>query len=228
VVIEEPVLSKGKGSTRALLQKLRAEHYWTARRCYDPRLRERADLAGRVVIQMTQDGRGVVTRASARGGKGVPDRRKHRSTLQDAAVGACIAQRLVGASLPLPRKGGATSSFSVDLYPGDVPLPEPDTRLSPGRIDLGAVDRAAGLLAPLLGACFSEASARRPGLWGRLALRLAISPEGRVTEAQEVDSTFPDAGAVRCARAALESAVFPGASGEGALVVLPVRWAPPG
>lgn len=228
VVIEEPVLSKGKGDTKKLMKHLRAEHYWTARKCFDAQLREHPDLSGRVVLRATQNSRGVITQASARGATGVPDKRKHKTALKSATVGSCIASSLRGAALPLARKGGATFSFSVDLYPGDAPLPEPDNQTSPGRADLPAINLALARLAPALGACFEEASARKPGLWGRLAIRGELTEEGRLRSTGEVESTFPDTEATKCAQKRIEEANFPPPLEGTPLLVVPLRWAPPG
>lgn len=205
--------------------RLRAEHYWTARKCYDAQLREQPELAGRIVLRATQDRRGKIIKVSPQKG-GVPDKRKHKKRMTGTTVGTCIASALRGATLPLARKGGATFSFSIDLYPGDAPLPELDTKPSPVRIDLQSIQQKFLQMTPVLGACFEEASTRKPGLWGRLALRGELTQEGRLRSLQEIESTFPDTEAGKCVQKHLEQAEFPPPREGGSLVVFPMRWAP--
>jgi len=226
VVIEMPVI-QGKGDAPRLMKHLRAEHYWTARRCYEEQLREHPDLSGRVVLRLTQNARGVVTRAVSLGGKGVPDQRKHKTALKSAAFGACIASAFRGVTLPLARKGGATFSFSVDLYPGDAPLPERDTRPSEGRVDLAEIDLLVAAHAGALGRCFDEGERRHPGHWGRLALRLELGAQGQPEGLVEVESTFPDTETTRCVKERLGALRFPRPQGGTPRLVLPFRWAPP-
>lgn len=225
VVIGEPVAGRSKADTKTLMRHLRAEHYGTVRRCYDAALRHEPELGGRVVIRITIGKSGTITAASSQGGRGVPDQRKHRTALGSAEVGRCIASGLRGAHLPGAR-GGATVSFSVDVYPGDAPLPEPDSRSSPSRLDLEAADRVARGLAAPLEACFVAGLTAHPGLWGRLALRLDLGANGAVTDGREVDSTFPSTTVRDCALDVVRAARWPTPQGDQARVVVALRWPP--
>jgi hypothetical protein len=229
VVIGEPVVKRGKADARALMRALRAEQYWTVRRCYEPELRLAPTLEGRVVLELSLGRDGVVRSARAvKANRGVPDTRKHGHAMPGREVPSCLASRLKGARLPAPRSA-ASMLVSIDVYPGDAPLPERDTPASAGRMDLDAARAPLASLRPALDRCLEEASRRRPGLWGRLALRLTVSPAGEVAAAAEVESTFPDPAAARCAASVARAARLPAPTpaGSGAAVVLAVRWLPP-
>ncbi len=225
VVIEEPVVSgRGKQDTRAMMRHLRAEQYGVVRRCYDAALRQDPELGGRVVMRISLSKAGVITTASAQGARGVPDHRKHRTALGSADVGRCIASGLRGAHVGGAR--GGTFAFSIDVYPGDAPMPDLDTQPSPSRLDTAAADRVARSLAPSLDACFVAGRASQPGLWGRLALRLDVDARGAVQDAREVDSTFPSGSVRECAAGVLRQATWPAPDGDRARLVVALRWPP--
>ncbi len=225
VVIGEPVVVKGKADTRALMRVLRAEHYWTVRRCYDPALRDALKLDGRAVLALSLDAGGRVTKASTTRAK-VPDTRRHKTSMPDKEVVGCWVRGLTGAALPRPRGGRATVALSIDVWPGDAPLPEASAEPRPGRADLDEVARRTAARLPELDACVAAGREEHPGAWGRLALRVDVDTEGTAGEIAQTESTFPVASVVACATRVLREVAWPPARGGVARVVVPLR-APP-
>ncbi len=224
VVIGEPVLRKGKANTRELMRALRAEHYWTVRRCYDPALRGAPKLDGRAVLELSLDKAGRVLSAATSRAR-VPDTRQHKTSMTDEEVVRCWLRGLKGAELPRPR-GKATVAFSIDVWPGDAPLREVPASM-PGSLPLDEVERLVTARLPELDACVAEARAELPGAWGRLPLRVDVDEQGAPHEIAETESTFPAPSMVACATRVLRTLTWPKARGGTARVTVPLRVAPP-
>ncbi len=226
VVISEPVVKKGKLDTREAMRVLRREQYGAVRRCYDPELREHPTLDGRTVLSLSVARGGLVTSARPVKG-GVPDPRTHKTAMPNRKVVACLAGAMKGATLPAPRKAPAVLLVAIDVWPGDAPLPEREAMPRQGSLDLAAASDVVRGLRPELDACVVPARTRHPGLWGRLALRVDVTSEGRAGEVAETESAFADPEVRRCVARVLEGASWPRPSGD-ARIVVPLRiGAPP-
>lgn len=224
-MIGEPVLVKGKADTHELMRTLRADHYWTVRRCYDPALRDAPKLDGRAVVELVLDKTGRVTTAAQKRAK-VPDTRQHKTSMSDREVVRCWLRGLTGAELPRPRTPKATVALSIDVWPGDAPLPETGAAAKPGKVELDEVARRVTAKLPELETCLVEARKERPGAWGRLALRVDIDERGAPGEIAETESTFPAASLVACATRILRELPWPAARGGVGRVTIPLRFSP--
>lgn len=225
VVIGEPVVTKGKADAHDVMRVLRAEQYWTVRRCYDPMLRDSPKLDGRAVIEIVVDKSGRVTTATAKKSK-VPDTRKHKTAMSNKEVVRCWVRGMTGIELPRPRSKSATMAFSIDVWPGDAPMPEVGATPKPGRIDLAVVKKRVDERVPDLTACLAAGWKEKPGAWGRLALRVDVGEDGAVSEVAETESTFPVPSVVACATRILRGLEWPKAQGGPARVTIPLRFAP--
>lgn len=112
--------------------------------------------------------------ASPAGSRGPGCRRRARAARTRSPSTCTRATPRCPSPTPAPRPGASTSTPSTAWSRPAGP------RSAPARPELGR---------------------QKPGVWGRLALRLDVTPEGRVREARQVDSTFPEADAVACVRA---------------------------
>jgi hypothetical protein len=227
IVISEPVVIAGKIDARGAMRKLRAEQYWTVRRCYEARLRDDPKLEGRTNLKLAIRADGGVSSSKAIGReKRLGDSRKFGKDMSDKEVVRCIASGLRKASVPAPRTRTATLLVSIDVYPGDAPLPETSAPPLAGRADLDDVKKKLGKDEIGLSACFEDARKKHPGLWGRLAMRLDVAKDGDVTDAREIETTFPDSDTEACVEARLEAMTLAAPSSE-ARVVVAFRWGTP-
>lgn len=221
VVIGEPKITAGKASSRDVMRVLRRDQYWTVRRCYEPKLRDEPKLEGRTVLELSVARDGTVKSAHAAKKGKVPDDRKHGRAMSDRDVVACLARSFTGIHVPAPRSRTATMLFSIDVWPGDAPLPEPAGAAGPGKVELAKVDEAISAARASITPCF-EAAPR--GAWGRAALRLEIGDDGRVDDVDEVETRFADADAITCVSRALSAVTLPVPSGGVAKVIVAMRW----
>lgn len=198
----------GAWNTAEAMRALRRYGYAGVRRCFDAALRETPDLEGRTVVDIEVDGAGRIVKSRASAGR-APDPRKHKTSMPSASVRTCIAEALVRVSLPPVARGKRVHArISVDVWPGDVPLPTAEPTPAPGSLPPTAFAAALGPAQPTMRSCFDALEKRHPGTWGRLAFRVDASPEG-VVRASQIESTFPDADAVACVTKAIEAVKLP-------------------
>jgi hypothetical protein len=151
------------------------------------------------------------------------------STVAEPEVGRCLAAEL--AKIPLPKaRSGSTVVANVHVGAGDEPMAPPPDRVTPGD---GAVDRdaiSAAMSAHLdeIEGCYARALAYAPSLWGRLAIRVHVTRQGKVDEAFETESHFPDERVTSCALHAARAIAFPAPKGGDARFVVPLRLSPAG
>jgi hypothetical protein len=107
---------------------------------------------------------------------------------------------------PAPTKRGHADA-TIDLGPGDAPLPEPNladssgasTSGESGKFDETALTRALGdQLGGHIAACYERGLGRDPKLWGRLAILMDVDADGRVRSVAEHESRFPDPAVFSC------------------------------
>jgi hypothetical protein len=93
--------------------------------------------------------------------------------------------------------------ISVKQWPGHAPVPPRAPDGAPS-VRLSAADAAAlEGLSPKLLACYAPAVAADPKLWGRIALKLTLANDGSISDATPIETRFPSAEVVECARLAL-------------------------
>lgn len=192
VVIDVALLSRApKGTTKRLLRVARSAGYWPMRSCFEAAERgvSRPERSARV--RLTLGAHGKVLGARSLGGG--PERDYTR----------CVLERVRA----LDFSPGAGRKLDIELslkqWPGHAPVPPRAPQQAPGP-RLAASDSAALELAlPTISACYERGRARDPKLWGRLAFRVALDERGAITAADQVETRFPDAEVVECARSAL-------------------------
>jgi hypothetical protein len=219
---------KGVLSKLGVLAQARNRGYWPFRLCFEAGLRGDAALKGKTHVRITvgRDGRVSAARLLA-------------TELRRPDVATCLVSRsraLHFAPGP-PRRTDVDTT--IDLSPGDAPLPVIDTAGSssapgPGTIDAGALASALGAALPAIAACFAGGTARDPTLWGRLGLRVDLGADGAVRRVEQLDSRFPDREVAACTLSVVQGLALPppsgGASGFtwGVRLGAPPQATPPG
>ncbi len=195
VVIDVELLSRAPhGATKRLQRIARSTGYWPLRACFETaqRLATKAERSARV--RLTLGATGKVLGARSMGP--TPDRDYAR----------CALQRLRG----LDFKPGFTRKLDIEIsvrqWPGHAPLPPraPEGTTVP-RLSDQAFAALSGL-ASTLGGCYEKGLASDAKLWGRIAFRLQLAGDGELEIAQPVETRFPNAEVVECARQAVQGA----------------------
>ncbi len=121
-----------------------------------------------------------------------------QAELRDEQVVSCLVQAIAGLTLTAPARGMPEIVLEVALYPGDEPVPARTAAAAHAVGDAESVTRTMRETWPALQRCYADGLARDPELWGRVAVRLRIATRGRVTDATEIESHFPDAAVTAC------------------------------
>src|SRR5262249_51892407 len=148
----------------------------------DQKLRGKATLGFRITAA------GQITAARPQG-----------STFNDADVTSCLAESLQ--RLPLPKARAASqATIDVQVGPGDEPRPPPPDLNTPGEGSLPkeAIREVIDAALPGFEACYRSALEYAPELWGRLGIRFHLTDRGKLDEAFEVESRFPDERVTLC------------------------------
>ena len=192
VVVDVELLSRApKGSTHRLLATARSSGYWPLRSCFEAaqRLVPKAERSARVRLTLGPSGKALGARSIGP----APEREYSR----------CVLERVRA----LDFTPGFTRKLDVEIslkqWPGHAPLPPraPDGA-PPLRLPSSAT-AALDELTPSLAACYQTGLSTDPKLWGRIALRLKLGEGGAVQETTQVETRFPNAAVVDCARQAL-------------------------
>ncbi len=199
-------------SHTALLAQARRQLYWPLRLCYEDAKRHHPQLGGGKI-----EGRARLLVSGRLSGVTLSSSKLAYPPLLDCAQ-ARLAELRISSPPPRPLE----LSVQLQLWPGDVPLPElapPEGSQfsNPGQLAQRPLTEALTRAAPELEACFAAGRARDPQLWGRLALRLEQTETGQLLPIQEQESRFPDRGVTRCLIARLQQLTFP-APAEGKLI----------
>jgi hypothetical protein len=151
--------------------------------------------------------------------------RSTAATLPDVDVVACLVNRLQRVELPKARKG-SKAAVQIEVHHGDEPMPPPPSLITPGdgALDVEAVRAVVTAALPDLEACYRPALAYAPELWGRLAIRFHVTEKGKLDEAFEVESQFPDERVSLCVLRAARKLKFPKAEGGEIRFVVPLRF----
>jgi hypothetical protein len=151
--------------------------------------------------------------------------RAQRSTLQAPEVLSCLTEKTKLLLLP---KARAPSQVTVEVQvgPGDEPIPPPPRLITPGTGTLpeevihGVVIAAL----PSFEACYRPALSYAPELWGRLGIRFHLTDSGKLDEAFEVESRFPDERVTLCVLHAARALKFPKPAGGEMRFIVPLRF----
>ena len=189
----------GKASEADVLRVARSKGYWPLRLCYEEGLRRDQKLHGSVKFRITIGNSGDVRQVAARPG----------SDLDDKKVAGCVLRAAKGITFPRPLRGTAQASLEVSLWPGDEPVYASRAVTWGNELDAQALLSALRAHDGDVKTCFAAGLSRHAGLWGRLALRLRVTPAGTFTDPTEVESRFPDTDVTRCVASALEGAAAP-------------------
>jgi hypothetical protein len=144
--------------------------------------------------------------------------------LDDPKVAQCMVDKL--AKLPLPRaRRGSNVWVSMRVGPGDDPMPPPENLIVPGDGILPIAAMKQGIEAGLapFEACYRNAFSYAPGLWGRLVVRFHVTKAGRLDEAFEAGSRFPDPRVRQCLLREARKLTFPKPQGGDIRFVVPLR-----
>jgi hypothetical protein len=181
--------------------------------CYGLGAYKDQKLHGTVAIGFQIHASGQITGARAAGG-----------TLPDDVV-ACLVNRVERIEMPKARKA-SRANILIEVNHGDEPMPPPPSLITPGEglFDVEAVRTVMTAALPDLEACYRPALAYAPELWGRLGIRFHLTEKGKLDEAFEVESQFPDERVTLCALRAARKLKFPKADGGEIRFVVPLRF----
>jgi hypothetical protein len=195
VVVDVELLSRApKGSTKRLERIARSTGYWPLRACFETAQRAAPKTERSARVRLTLGASGKVLGSRSLGP--APERDYAR----------CVLQRLRALDFTPGFTRKLDVEISVRQWPGHAPIPPRAPDDAPAvHLSAAAAAELEGL-APPLGACYENALANDAKLWGRIALRLAVGSDGAIAEATPVETQFPNAEVVECARQVLLSA----------------------
>jgi len=158
------------------------------------------------------------------GGK-ISGARAISATLPDPEVVACLVERLQRVELPKAKKG-TKAALQIEVGHGDEPMPPPLSLITPGdgALDVEAVRAVVTAALPALEGCYRPALEYAPSLWGRLGIRFHLTEKGKLDEAFEVESQFPDERVALCVLRAARKLKFPRMDGGEIRFVVPLRF----
>lgn len=147
------------------------------------------------------------------------------ATLPDPEVVACLVDRLQRVDLPSAKKGTRVA-LQIEVGHGDEPMPPPLRLITPGDgiLDGEAVRAVMTAALPDLERCYRPALAYAPELWGRLGIRFHLTEKGKLDEAFEVESQFPDERVSLCVLRVARKLKFPRMDGGEIRFVVPLRF----
>jgi hypothetical protein len=213
VILEVPHV-KGALSTADAQRVLRL-HFWIkAVECFSLGAYKEQALRGKAKLSVTVLASGKVQHAVVRD-----------TTFKDDEVNHCLAERMHGMTLP---KARGASSFPVELQigHGDEPVQPPTALIVPGDGELApdAIRAVIEAALPTFQACYEDALAYAPELWGRLGIRFHVTEKGKTDEAFEVESRFPDERMTLCALRVARKLTFPKPTGGDLRFIVPLRF----
>lgn len=96
--------------------------------------------------------------------------------------------------------------------------------VSNGDVDREALARYVKARKAAIGACYDKEHRRKPGLAGRVRVRLLVSSSGRATEINIEENTLADDAVVACIKSIIRTWVFPFKPDSDVAVTLPFAW----
>ena len=124
--------------------------------------------------------------------------------------------------LTLTKDDGKTAPASSGGPPGGI-LPS-----SKGRLPPEVIQRVVRQHFGRFRTCYEKGLQRDAQLKGRVAIRVEIGRDGRVTQSSDGGSDLPDPEVVRCIAEGFRPIVFPRPDGGSVSVVYPINFAPGG
>jgi len=186
-------------SETSLLARSRKLGYWHFRLCYEAFVQANGPTKGGETSMRFRVGRdGRIGRAQL-----------VKTKLDSREVVGCLLDRVREIEL-LPPAKPVDVELSVQVWPGDVPLPSLSNPPADRReLDADALEKLLEGSRAELEACGQEAFARDAGLWGRVQLHLELRPDGGVARAKQSESRFPDDEVTRCVIRTVSKLAFP-------------------
>ena len=145
--------------------------------------------------------------------------------LADKQVANCMVTKLE--TLKLGRAARSSRVWlSLRVAPGDEPMPPPPELIVPGDGELSQDDMKLGVQRTIAGLerCYRAAFGYAPGLWGRMLIRFHVTERGRLDEAFEAGSRFPDKRVRQCVLRAARSMRFARPKKGDLRFVVPIRF----
>ena len=215
-VIVEIVKVKGPHNAASIQRIARRTLWGRSIECYRLGAHKDQTLKGKTTIRFKVSRKGKTSGAAAAG-----------STLPDKDVVRCLAREVNALDLD-KAKAGSSVTATIQVYPGDDPMPPPASALRPGSgaVSPAEVQRAILSAKPRIEACYRAALGALPELWGRIGARLHVTASGKVDEAFETESRFPEEGVTRCVLRELRGLELPPPSGGDVRIVVPIRLSP--
>ena len=121
------------------------------------------------------------------------------------------------------RKAGATETSDGADASSATRLPPTQRTRVVGKRSIASVDEAMNSRAPSFRACYRLGLQRYPELSGIAVLRIQVSADGTVTDAQDNGSSLSDDEVVQCLAREARKAVFSKKEGGGATVYYPIE-----
>jgi hypothetical protein len=217
-VIIDVTGARGPHAEAEMQRALRRLFWGKVVECYGLGAYKDQKLRGKATLVLRVTGGGKITSARPRGVGLATDP-------AGADVVTCLANKTMQLDLP---KARAASQITVEIQiaPGDEPAQPPASVLKPG---VGSLDPAviAGIVSASRGsfeACYRAAFAYAPELWGRLALRIHVTETGKLDEAFESETSFPDERVTLCVLRSARALAFPKPDGGDLRFVVPMRF----
>jgi hypothetical protein len=216
VILDVP---RVKGAlTAAEAQRVLRFRFWIkAVECFGLGAYKNQGLRGAASLSVTVLASGKVQHAALR-----------ETSFAEDDVNRCLADKMRGMTLPKAR-GASTFTVELQIGHGDEPIAPPAALLVPGDGELSpdAIRRIVEAALPVFEACYKEALAYAPELWGRLGIRFHVTEKGKTDEAFEVESRFPDERVTLCALRAARKLTFPKPTGGDMRFIVPLRFRTP-
>ena len=208
-------------SLTSLLARSRSRGYWPFRLCFEDGLRKDQKIHGKTELGLRIGGDGRVRRS-----------RLLMTKLPDRDVATCLTEAAKKLPyLPPPRGRSIDVVLTVEMWPGDAPVVQTDAPKGapeiPGKLDANAVAQVLEAHRDALADCYRTGLEKDAGLWGRVQVRIEQDATGKVLDAREDESHFPDRGVSRCVVSTLRPAHFPKPDGGPLIFVVSVRFGAP-
>ena len=209
VEILSPNLKRGEApktpNIRHYLAEFRSRGYWPYRMCFEATARDNPTKGGDtwIRVQFNAHGRGITSRLL-------------KSNINRPQIAECLARATHLISLQRLPRIGANFTLAVRVLPGDAPLiPSSSIDFKTIKVDPGKFTTAFLPTQIAIEACVRAGLDRDPKLWGRLALLMYLDNLGRVVQAVEHESHFPNSSVVKCSVDAARALWLPNISKAG-------------
>jgi outer membrane biosynthesis protein TonB len=212
-VIVDVVKVKGPHEAASIQKIARGSLWGRIINCYRLGAYKDQSLKGKTTVRFQVSRAGKASRAAVAS-----------STLPDKEVASCLAGEFN--ALQFERaKAGSSVTATIEVSPGDDPQPPPASAVKPGSGVLRPTEvrRVVLTAVPRIEACYRAGLVALPELWGRIEVRLHVTASGKVDEAFETESSFPEKRVTRCVLRELRGLELPPPTGGDVRVMVPIR-----